>query len=125
LNFEKWTVGIGGLTIVEVEITWGGLQIFVFRRARLGPLDLELSPRSFDLLLMLAQAAEKGEPMVTLDQLRTGYYEGYGKGFRASYCEAEDDLERSGVNSQTVDKLIANVQGEGYRSRYPLPTYPL
>jgi hypothetical protein len=122
LNFEKWTVGIGGLTIVEVEITWGGLQIFVaFRRARLGPLDLELSPRSFDLLLMLAEGAMKGEPMVTLDQLKDRLLtKDHGeKALGQAIGRLRDDLERSGVTSRTVDKLIANVRGEGYRLNLP------
>jgi DNA-binding winged helix-turn-helix (wHTH) protein len=70
---------------------------------------------------MLAEGAMKGEPMVTLDQLKDRLLtKDHGeKALGQAIGRLRDDLERSGVTSRTVDKLIANVRGEGYRLNLP------
>jgi hypothetical protein len=121
LNFEKWEIQLDGLTVVDVEISWGGLEIHeTFRQARLGPISLKLSPRSFDLLLMLARAAHDGR-FATLGELTKELLaEHHGdKALGQAVSQLKNDLERSGVATQTVDQLISNLRGEGYRLNLP------
>jgi DNA-binding response OmpR family regulator len=119
VDFEKWEVRLAGVLIVEVEISWGGLQIHANRRQALfGPVELSLSPRSFDLLLMLAEAAPH---MATLDQLKDRLLsKDHGdKALGQAISNLRDSLKDSGVEPGTADGLIENIRGEGYRLKLP------
>jgi DNA-binding response OmpR family regulator len=107
--------------IIEVEISLdGALHISRrFRHARLGITPLDLSERSFDLLLMLAEKVR--DPFVPLKELEVRFYKESTntKALNQGMDDLKDHLERSGVSSKTVEQLIVNVRGKGYCLNMP------
>jgi hypothetical protein len=122
IDYETSTVEAGQVTIIEVEIAAdGGLHINKpFKRARLGVVDLNLSGRSFELLVTLAEGAKKEVPFVSLEDLAKKHFEkatndkALGQGI--------EDLRiqlRSRIGRKAADHLIVNLRRKGYRLNMP------
>lgn len=119
IDYAKSAVEAGQAQIVEVEISFdGALHISrQFRRARLGIVHLDLSDRSFDLLLTLAEGAGRGYPFVSLAELKARHFaksrnpKALGQGMET----LKKHIERSGIARNKAEELIGNVRGKGYQ----------
>lgn len=93
------------------------------RRARLGGFDLKLTPRSFDLLVILAEGAIQGAVPVLKrhleDRLLRGNFseKAIGQGIN----KLKSELTKSGVCRESAQSLIENVRAVGYRLTLPPP----
>jgi len=87
------------------------------RRASLGGSDVKLTPRSFNLLVMLAEAARQGAAPVPLrkleDELLKGKFE--DKSLAKAVCRLKTELIRDGVAQPDVNAMIENTRAVGYR----------
>jgi DNA-binding response OmpR family regulator len=99
----------------------GGLRISKpFKRARLGIVDLDLSSRSFDLLLTLAEGAANELPFVALEELAKRHFENATND--KALGQGIEDLRiqlGSRIGRKTADVLIVNIRGKGYRLNMP------
>jgi len=120
-DYEKSAVEAEQTKIIEVEISLdGALHVSRrFRHARLGITPLDLSDRSFDLLLMLAERVR--DPFVPLKELEVRFYKDSTnmKALNQGMDDLKERLERSGVRHETVEQLIVNIRGKGYRLNMP------
>ena len=85
----------------------------------MGILPLDLSDRSFDLLLMLAERVT--DPFVPLGELNKRFYENATnpKALNQGMDELKEHLERSGIGQETVEQIIGNIRGKGYCLNMP------
>jgi DNA-binding winged helix-turn-helix (wHTH) protein len=116
------SVGTTDGRIIEVEISpEGSLQISrQYKRARLGAVELNLSDRSFELLLMLAEAAAAGRPFVSHQAIIDRFYSSQDeKALGQGIEDLKQHLTRSGIDDIQVRRLIDNVRGKGYRLNMP------
>ena len=87
------------------------------RRARFDSCDFKLTPKSFNLLAILAEAARQGVALVRHDQLENKLFE-YNKNEKAvgqAIFKLRSELTKSGVRAEKASSLIENVRAQGYR----------
>lgn len=122
IDFERAALEAGQVPIIEVEISrQGGLHMNTsFKRGRLGIIDLDLSGRSYDLLLTLAEGAQKGVPFVSLKELVKKHFDkatndkALGQGIEHLRIQLGRKIGRQAANA-----LIVNVPRQGYRLNIP------
>ena len=121
VDYDRSAVEADRVWIVEVEVSLDGALHMSrrFRSARLGILPLDLSDRSFDLLLMLAERVR--DPFVPLGELNKRFYENATnpKALNQGMDELKEHLERSGISQETVEQIIVNIRGKGYCLNMP------
>lgn len=107
----------GGLTDSEVR-----LRIHTAaRRACLDGIDLHLTPRSFDLLRLLAEAAVQGDAPVKLADLMKRLVSGNAdkRTVIRSVHKLRQEAIASGIDRQMVQALVENLRARGYRLMMP------
>jgi DNA-binding response OmpR family regulator len=131
-DFEDSSAAGGGLSISGI-LVWSSdyaaasrqaslpephLQIAkAARRARLDGFHLKLTPRSFDLLLILAEGAIQGAVPVSLQYLLELLLHGNfsDKALGQAIHKLKFELTKSGVSCGRVQSMIENVRAVGYR----------
>lgn len=111
-------IEIGQVQVIGVQITLNSRLHLdtVLNSARLGITDLKLSPRSFELLLSLAEGAADGLAFVTLRALAKRHFE-HATNDKALGQGIEDLRNQLGsrIGREQAVQLIGNVRGKGYR----------
>jgi hypothetical protein len=89
------------------------------RRARFDSSDLKLSPRSFNLLIILAEEAIQGavpvETRILENKLLAGNF--YEKAIGQAIDRLKREMNSSGVERENAQSLIENIRAVGYRLR--------
>jgi DNA-binding winged helix-turn-helix (wHTH) protein len=133
-SFEESSAAGGGLAISgilvsssniagrwkEVSVPEPRLRIVkAARRARFDGSDLNLSPRSFNLLMILAEGVIQGAAPVEKRLLENKLLAGTFS--EKAVCQAINRLKRqmksSGVERENAQSLIENIRAVGYRLR--------
>jgi hypothetical protein len=111
-----------GLYITQILVSAvGSLYIRrTTRHARLGGIDLDLSPQSYDLLLELAQHALAGPAPVGIRELKKKFFERRDqKALGQAMAILRRQMTKSGVEKATAARLIGNHRRVGYALRMP------
>lgn len=121
-DFERWTVNIANVDLTEIEVsTVGGLHISKrFSRVRLGATTFKVG-KYLPLLVSLAQGAKSGRPVEPLDELSQLHFSGNKdqKALGQGIFQIKHQMARAGIDEQTIELLIENVPGTGYRLNMP------
>lgn len=115
IDFKNASVAGEGFRIVRILVSpIGGLHIWkVTRRARLGPIALVLAPRSFDLLLALAEHAPA--PVALADLKKRFYSESTDlKALAQGIATLRKQLAAVGLDRSTLNAFVINDRGVGY-----------
>ena len=121
-DFEKTALQGDSVRIVEVLVsTAGAIQLFRSSKlARLGALHLDLSEKSFDLLLLLADAAKRGQALVPNRVLKEILYsDANDKALGQGVSDLWRHLERSGMSRKSTRDLVVNAPRRGYYLNLP------
>jgi hypothetical protein len=119
LDYEKWTAIIGTATIVEVEIETVATLVICkpFRSVLLGEVNVRLHGNLFPLFLTLAEGAKKRRPLEKRDDLEKKHL-GTNPDSRAlaqNIFKIKRQMEKAGIDRDTVEALLINIPGQGYR----------
>ncbi len=120
-NYKHWTVTIGNVELIEIEIsTVGGLHVYKsLRQARLGTVTFKLGT-NISLFLTLVDGAKSGRTLEPVEELKQKHFSAstdpkvVGQGI----FKIRQQMIRAGVNKETADNLITNETG-GYRLNMP------
>jgi hypothetical protein len=120
-NFEHWTIKIGNVDVIEIEIsTVGGLHVYKsLRQTRLGTATFKLGA-SFSLFLTLVDGAKSGRTLEPVEELKKKHFSGstdpkvVGQGI----FKIRQQMARAGIPRETIETLIINEVG-GYRLNIP------
>jgi hypothetical protein len=121
-DFDKSALQGDGVRIIEVSVsTVGAIRLFKSsKEARLGALYLDLSEKSFDLLLLLAEAAKRGDPLVPNRVLKERLYpDANDKALGQGVADLWKHLERSGMSRESARGLVVNAFRRGYFVNLP------
>lgn len=117
-DFENSTASGDGLLITHILMAEeGGLQLWeASRRARLGTVELKLSPQSHGLLLALAKAALAGPAPLGVSELKAQFFNARTdeKALGQGMGTLRKQLVNSGLDKELVGRLIVPFRGVGY-----------
>ena len=118
IDEETWAAIGDGVRVTEILVSLaGGLVIQKSaRRARLGTVDLLLSPRSFDMLVMLAEGAKSSRAPIKLNELRDTLFQNVydEKAPGQGIAKLRRQLVTTGFSMAFAKSLIVTVPREGY-----------
>jgi DNA-binding winged helix-turn-helix (wHTH) protein len=117
IDADDSSVTVAGVQLVEVRIaTAVTLRISTsLKMTTYGFNTLHLSPRSFDLLLVLAEAARAGKPFAPTHELESPLPRSHDdKAVGQGISKLKADLKKSGVSPTIAQALIEPVRGKGY-----------
>jgi DNA-binding winged helix-turn-helix (wHTH) protein len=112
------TAEVRSTTRVEPDLKSARLEIGrMTRRVRFDGIALRLAPLSFELLLILAEAAVAGGSLLSRRQLEARLWSGTvsKKAVAGAIHRLRRELIQQGINKAAVSCLIENRHGVGYR----------
>jgi len=121
-DFDKSALQGDGVRIIEVLVSpAGALKLFKpSKQAQLGTLFLDISPKSFDLLLHLAEGARRQQLLVRNEVLKEMVFRNaQDKALGQGVNDLWKQLERSGMSRSLARSLVVNVPRRGYYLNLP------
>lgn len=123
-DFQNSTASADGLVITHILVpAKGGLHLWrASRRARLGAVELKLSPQSHGLLLALAQKVLDGGTHIETETLRSNFFSNRNdiKAVNQGLGTLRKQMINSGLEKKTVASLILPVRTTGYALGLPV-----
>jgi hypothetical protein len=117
IDADGASVTVGGVRLIDVRIATA-VTLRLFPRQKVATysfITLRLSPRSFDLLLVLARAVHARQPFATTQELEKPLPSVHDdKAVGQGISKLKADLRKSGVPPRVALSLIEPIRGKGY-----------